>query len=384
MTLAALVPPVPPRNPNLWSFATGDWHYLPDNGLWNLTGRTFTRRLSGNHEAQFTLSHDQPEIAGIEEEISDLWVFRNGRTLFRGRVASSSDTCDGTTATATFTATDYRAMFNRRLIFDADTKTWTNTDQGTVAWNLVNQTQSKTGGGLGIVRGSQQTTGTLISPAYEAGATVAESIDSMSTSSNAFNWDVTPKTGTTTQTFDLWTPRGTDRQRVVQYPGDIASYTRQVDPSTFANALRATGGQDTSNVDLAPLAVTSTTIGTDPAGRWDAAFADTDIKTAALLSSRAQAQLAAGQNVTPAWVVTLDPDSWGGLDDIDIGDPIILRVKSGFRLDVTETLRVLELQVALDDESGAATVTLTLGAPPPDRKWLFRAVDKRLKKIERR
>lgn len=384
MALAPIVAPVTSRRRDLWAWTTGDHRYLPDNPLNRLTGRTVTRRLVGNHEAQFTCDAALPESGNIEELISDLWVLRNSTTLFRGRIGATSDSCDGTTHTATFSAADYRAALNRRLVYDADTKTWTNVDQGQIAWNLINQTQSKTGGSLGIVRGTQQTTGTLASPTFEAAATVTDSIDTLATSATGFDYDITPKTGTLTQTFDLWTPRGTDRQRVVSYPGDIASFTRQVDPSVFANALRASGGQDAAGNDLAPVAVASSTIGTDPAGRWDAQFADTDIKTAAILSSRAQAQLAAGQNVTPAWVVTLNPDSWGGLDDVDVGDPIILRVKSGYRLDVVETLRVYELAITLDDDSDAATVALTLGAPPPNRRWLFRNVDKRLNKLERR
>jgi hypothetical protein len=384
VALAPIVMPVTSRRRDLWAWTTGDHRYLPDNPLNRLTSRTVTRRLVGNHEASFTLDAALPESGNIDELISDLWVLRNSVTLFRGRIGATSDTCDGTTHTATFSASDYRAVLNRRLIYDADTKTWTSVDQGQIAWNLLNQTQAKTGGALGVVRGQQQTTGTVASPTFEPGATVTDSIDSLANSTAAFDYDITPKTGTLTQTFDLWTPRGTDRQRVVAYPGDVASFTRQVDPSVFANALRATGGQDASNNDLAPVSVAASTIGADPAGRWDAQFADTDIKTAALLSSRAQAQLAAGQNVTPAWVVTLNPESWGGLNDIDVGDPIILRVKSGYRLNVDETLRVYEMAITLDDESDAATVALTLGAPPPNRKWLFRTVDRRLQKLERR
>jgi hypothetical protein len=383
--LAPVTAPIPLRR-SLWTFATGDWHYLPDNPLSKITGRTVTFRLGPGTvaEASFTIDASLEAAGNVEEEISDLWIAFNRQVVFRGRIGASQDTHDGTTHTVQFSAADYRALLGRRIIYDADTKTWTSTDQSQVAWNLINQTQGKSGGGLGIVRGSGSTTGVNISPAYEAGATVQETIDTQAATTNGYDWDVEPVTGSTQLRFNVYQPRGVDRGVVLYFPGRIEQFTRQVDPSAFANALRATGGQDASNVDLTPVAVTESGIGSDPAGRWDGQFADSDIKTAALLTSKANAALAQSQVVTPTWTVTLSPDTWGGPSDIWLGDPVTLSVKSGTRLNVLETLRVQELAVTLDDDSDAATVAITLGAPPPWLKWNYRAVDKRLKKLERR
>jgi hypothetical protein len=74
---------------------------------------------------------------------------------------------------------------------------------------------------------------------------------------------------------------------------------------------------------------------------------------------------------------------WGGPSDIWVGDPVTLAVQSG-RLDVQVPLRVYELKCDLDDNSDAATVQLTLGAVPPSRKWLYRSIEKRIKKLERK
>ena len=93
--------------------------------------------------------------------------------------------------------------------------------------------------------------------------------------------------------------------------------------------------------------------------------------------------MATRQVVTPDSTVTLKSNSWGGPDDIWLGDPVVLVVKSG-PLNVVESLRVVEIPAAWDEEDNV-TVALSLAAVTrPGRRWSLRKVDQRLQALERR
>jgi hypothetical protein len=117
--------------------------------------------------------------------------------------------------------------------------------------------------------------------------------------------------------------------------------------------------------------------------RLDAQYGDPSLLTLSAINAAAAKQIALQSTPLPSWVVTLTPNLWGGPNDVWIGDPVTLSVQHGM-LNVLETLRVQELTVAFDDSSDAATVSLTLGAVPPQRRWLLRTFDKRLSTLERR
>ncbi len=371
----------------VWTFTHGPWTGLPTAGLPTITGRTATWRLVGNSEAAFTIDGTLPETARIQELISDLWVLRNGVPYFRGRVGATSDNLDGTSHQVTFNAADYRAVLRRRILFDADTLTYPSQDIALTAWSLINQTQGKPGGSLGITRGVGQTAGSSQAPTFTAGSSVGDMVDQLGQGVPGFDWDINP-TGTastlsTGLTFDTYSPRGQDRQTVLDYGGRVASLTRNVDPGVFANALRVTGGSPPTGTAPAPVAVTESGIATDPAGRFEAQYGDTTVVTTAALQARASYQLAAQQNVAPVYTVTLNPNTWSGKDDLWLGDPIILKVNSG-RLAVVASLRVFEIKLTLDDAGDTEKVDVTLGAAPSDRRWLLRRFDARLTALEKR
>lgn len=358
-----------------WRWAFGHWNALPSNELPNVTGRSFTARVAGNSEAGFTIDGMRPEAAGIEEVDSDLWVFRNAQALYRGGVAASSITADQQSQSCVFSSADYRALLVRRLLFEGDTLVYSGLDQSQISWDLIAQAQAELGGQMNIIRGQGQTTG-VIPPTqtYAAGSSVADAINQFT----GFEWDVTPGFRLP-MTFDVFYPlRGQDRSKIVDYPGQINTYTRTADPGTWANALRVTG-----NTGLAPVTVTAPTLGLDGDRRLDAQYGDPSLLTLSAVNAAAAKQLATQSTLLPSWVVTLAPNIWGGPNDVWIGDPVTLSIQHGM-LNVLETLRVQELTVTFDDNSDAATVSLTLGAVPPQRRWMDRVFDKRLSALERR
>jgi hypothetical protein len=368
--------PIRPRT--RWALAVGPWRQLPDWQLSGATNRKVTFRLNAPHDATFNLDGTSPDAFRVDELVTDLWLFRDGRPLYRGRVGTTGDAHDGDRHQTTVATVDYRAVLARRLLFEGDTLTYTQVDQSQLAWNLISTTQGRTGGGLGIVRGIGQTTGVLRDRTWEPGGTVRHYLDLLAEVDNGFEYDLTPVAGSTALSFDVSYPRrGTDRQVVLDFPGVITKWNREVDPGQYANSIRVSGDEA-----IAAARAEATNIGTADEGRWDAQVGDTTIKEAATLTARAQAELAKAQTVTPSWRVTLRDGFWGGPDHIWLGDPVTLAVKSG-RLDVLAPLRVQELGIALDDNDNATT-SLTLGQVPPERRWRLRALDSRLTRLERR
>lgn len=373
-----------------WTFAVGPHSSLPDTELSRLTGRSVTFRLgneggtasasSNNSEASFTIDGSFPEAQAIQEIISDLWVLRGTQTLFRGRVGASNDSGSADQEQSQFSAADYRALFSRRHLHTTDNLVYSSQDIAQTAWLLLAQTQAKPGGDWGIIQGDGATTGVVQSNTFSAGDLIGSTIEKLAAGSPGFDFDITPNTGTLTQTFDIWYPqRGVDRQVVLDFPGRIQSYTRQVDPGAFANSLRGSG-----TTGLAPIEMDAAAIATDPAGRFEAALADTAIQTTSALNSRTTALLAASQTVIPSWTVVLNPDSWDGPADFWVGDPVILVINAGRHAGTVVSYRIFEIKVDLDDNSDTETVTVTLGLPNPNRRWLLRGFDRRIAALEKR
>lgn len=373
------LPGIPIRVPSpVWTFAAGGWTGLPTVELSHATSRSVTWRLVDSSEASLSMPGLSPQTTAIEEMITDLWVMWNGIPLFRGRFGASSDQLGPDSLSTDFGVADYRGLLDRRFLWEGDTLSYLNQDQSAIGWGLISATQAKSGGGLNIVRGVGQTTGVLRDRSdYVAGDSIAHDLNLLSQVQNGFDWAVNPVPNSKTQTFDIYYPaRGVDRGVVLDFGGRVASATRQVDPSTYGNSVRATGA-DT----LAPVRVDGPA-GTDPAGRWDLQWSEQSITLATTLAAKAAQALADGQFVQPSWTATLPPETWGGPADIWLGDQVTLAVKAG-RLDVVESLRVYEISLTLD-ENDMDTVTVTLGAPNPALRRSQRIVDRRLSALERR
>lgn len=359
-----------------WSWAMGPWSALPTLALADATKRSLKLRLTGTSEAGFNLDGTTPEAAAMQELVTDIWCIRNGFTLFRGRLGGTDESDDATTCAVAYTVGDYRALLQRRLLFDTDTLTYTSVEQSSIAWGLISSTQAQPGGNL-LLSNAAAATGTARTITYPAGQSIGQAIEQLSTMDGGFNWDVVPTTGQVGQAFTVWPSRGEAGQRVVDFPGCVQKYRRVVDPGTYANAVRETG-----NTGIAAVTLAASDIATRPEGRWDVQLGDTSLLDAPSVTSRAAYDLAARQEIVPTYTVTMQPGSWGGPPDIWLGDSVLLVINTALR-QVAENLRVFEIDIDLDDADNE-TVTLTLSALDPFKRARARQYDFRLTALERR
>lgn len=403
LTIVSAPPPPPPSvdvdptapdaSPARWSFSIGSWRTGPAAPLSGARNRQVTWRLVGRSEASFDLSGSDEAAGFLDELITDLWVTRSpvpdrATCLFRGRVGRTQHAIDANTHTVSVTVGDYRAVLDRRQLWEGGQLSWVNVDQAAIAFGLVQHAQAQPGGSLSITQGVGPVSGvTRARNDYPAGKPVGEALDQLSQVDNGFDWDITPDPDPRVpgQKLDIFHPaRGTDRHQVLALGDRLVSINRTVDPGTYANAIRGTGADSTSSGGaLAPVRREASDIATRPEGRWDGSMSDTDLTVQQTIVDRTVQELANRQDVTPQWTVTLKPNSWGGPDDIWLGDPVSLRVKSG-PLDVFATYRVLEIPCSWDDDDNVTT-GLTLGtATGINPRFSPRKVDTRLQALERR
>ena len=160
-----------PVSSDIPTFAPPEWAwYLLDpatggyiSALTTATARQLNFPIDAGATAQFTmpgsvdLSGPAPETALIVELATDVYVTRNGRPVFRGRIGTSADTHANDSDTLQFTAVDYRGLLDHRVIWPGSQLVFDGThspnEQTAIAWKLISDTQATEGGDLGITEG---------------------------------------------------------------------------------------------------------------------------------------------------------------------------------------------------------------------------------------
>lgn len=353
-----------------WAFVAMD---SAGNELGELTAaqsRSLTARVDGPWSASVSMSGRNPQAALLTELDTDLVVYLNGAKLFRGRVGPTQDDVGEDAHTVTFTALDYRAILDRRLLYEGDTLAFVGVDQAAVAWALVGNTQAQTGGYLGIT-GPPANTGVTRTRTFEAGKPVGEAITQLSQVVNGFEWRIDGNLALVV----YFPEQGANNGYVLDYGGTVSRVRRAFDPATFANGIRATG-----DPALTTERRSSAGIAVDPRGRFDQQFGFPDVLEQTTLGLKADFLLADRSVLRPSYAVDLKAGRWGA--ELALGDTAQLVVSSG-RLAVNESARVIALTLALDPH-GAEKVTATLGRPDAVMANVDRIIDyeKRLRNLE--
>lgn len=353
-----------------WSIGPGasSLDSRPVRELVGATGRTVTRRTRAASTAQFTLDARSDEALEIVDKVSDLWVWRDGVRMFRGRITVPDDTVD-TRHSVTFTAMDYRGMMSTRTVGAAPVE-FDQVDQAEIVWELVAATQARPGGDWGIVRGLVPADPVLRDRLYPAGKSLADAIAEVADVEDGFEWEVSPEL-----VLNVWSPR---RGRINPIPLAYGTQIRRVSGTGsgtgFGNALIAVGSDETT-----PVVAEAPDVATDPRGRWEIVDASPTVKLQSTLAERAPARLVeALANAVPL-TAEFAAGAWTGPGDVWIGDPVRLTVNSG-RLGTFDG-RVSEITL-VPGASGSETVTVAI--TPNAHSTLEGAVAARRNELTRR
>lgn len=313
-------------------------------------GRNLTMRVDAPFTAQFSIDGRSDEAAQIAALATDLHIYRDGIKYFRGRITTESDAVDESKHGCQFTAIDYRGMLAHRIIGTAG-RTFAATDQGTIAWTLIQESQALTSGDWGITNGVGATSGTVRDRIFDPGKPLLDVINELFRVENGGEWEIAP-----TLALNRWYPRrGTAGGVVLDYGGKISTFSRLLQPGNYANYTIATG-----STGLAPASAVSGTIATDPRGRWELAQGFPSIIEQATVTTKANWMLSEANTLRPEIRITFASGRWGGTGDVGLGDTVVANLRSGRLIDSTSQ-RVVEI-VCVPGDDGTETISMGLVA----------------------
>lgn len=370
-----------------WRYAIGPWKSGasskirwaglsgPQAEMVSAAARRLDARLLEPSTATFSVDGHDDTAAMLEDLITDLWIWRDGTPLFRGRLMSSSDEIDGVRHTTEVEFADYRGVLDRRLLYGD--MTWTSIEQATIVWDMITDAQSRTGGNIGLLQNTYPSawtaTGVTRTVTFTAGDSIWESIKKLSIMDNGFDFDIDKDL----LAYLYYPARGADNGVVLDVGGRVSKVTRKFDPAGYADALRQSGADG-----VTPTIKFVDGIDTAPEGRWDAQFGDTALNTTHMVTSAATGNLARVSRLIPTYELTLAPGAWRGKSHFWLGDWVTVVVKSG-RLNEAIKARVYEMHVDIDD-SDEETVGVTVGAARLDPRSVIRGIGKRVNQLMKR
>lgn len=365
-----------------WSFVAyagqtsraSEWAQVAD--LSSAVNRRVTLKLDGTHQLSFSLNGLSDDATYVHELQTDVVAFRNGTATVRNRVTSTQDQLDSNGHTVSVGCASYPSLLTRRLLFGGDPELtqWSTTvaapavEQADIAMQLINRTQSRPGGDLGITAG-YAATGVSRNRTYTAGSDIGSLIQNLSAVTNGFNWDIDPAL-----VFRVFYPqRGGGSNYLLDLGGVVQSVQRSVSSEQYTNRLRFNGGQTTDNTGLtvaAPFATAVGSIGVE--GSWETNLTDSSVIDVSEATQTASAELAARGQILPAYSVMLNTEIWD-LADFGLGDTGRLTVNSG-RLSIDTNVRCIQLDFDIDND-GYERVTATLGRLTPTQQYYQRQLD---------
>lgn len=365
------------------SFGQGEFE------LTDAYNRGLTVRLDQFSEGTFTIDGRSPQAALLTEYQTDILAYRDGQLHARGRMvggqAPETLTADGQHL-RTVTFRDYRARYDRVLLFPTDKKSWTG-DTGDIPRQLLAQANSHTGMSAAhtwVATAAQNpgpTVGNVQQQDFSAMQSFTACVDQLAQQDpGGFEWTIDEHLQLRIYPGGM----GSVKASPYEWPGGkIASITKQVDDTSYGNAVFATGGANALGTALPTQIVSPPDENTRPEGRWDLTVANNDIVHTATLLAYANWKLGVATSQPVSYQAVLTPGAWQGRSDLWVGDTVPLIVRSGV-LDVHTGIRCTELDITCgEDGDGSESVTAVFGRPRTTIRDRLRTTRMRLDAVER-
>lgn len=231
-----------------------------------------------------------------------------------------------------------------------------------IAWELINYTQSQTGGNIGVTRFPGSTGGVARTVLYcaEERQSIASAVEDLADADTGFDWEVTP-----TKRWKVWTPeRGTDLSASVllDAASTVSNLSYQVDATQVANEVAGIG----ERTDCEPIHYDREI---DTTSRGDYGLMQTSVvrsdirQDAERISALARKELKLRKRARRLPAVGYPAELGGPLPmrgDFDIGDTVGLQASNGYAT-FDDPFRVMAYEVTVN-RMGREFVTLDLDA----------------------
>jgi len=237
-------------------------------------------------------------------------ITRNNVVMFKGILSEISMDGSGEDIKLNLTFKNWLAYFQKRLI----TKSYTNTDAGLIAWDIINTNQGVTNGSIGITKGTVVAT-TNRDRSY-ADDESALSITRLSANelSGGFDFEITDE-----KVFNVYSRIGSDKPAIVFDEINVLNW----------NVVYSVGLNLTNNVLVLgnEISATRNSTGTRQADWYllSEKLSHTSVIETATLNSHGDALLALKQDVTRVPTITVTGINYD-ITDYIVGDKVTVKL----------------------------------------------------------
>jgi hypothetical protein len=327
----------------------------------NARDRKLQYRVADSASLSFVLDGRDPVWDWITELATDVWVYRNNKLFFRGRIGPTTDTLDEESNVTAGHAFDYREWLGRQILSPSAILSWVGVPRATIIQNMLDDLNAQPGIKPFIGLDSSRLSTSLTNFDLLPGSTIKDAIALLT----GFGWQVVPSGS------GFEDPGNLDLKAVspfyyvlndyfvMEYGGVVSKITRSLNTASFANTAFVSG-------DMAltvPEIRRASDIATDPRGPLGVAVSDPQIIDQGALISRANEEIASRDEIAASWKCELVKGAWINEDDAWLGDIVRFVVNDG-RLKINDFYRITDFDVSLSDDGQDQSVSMTMTRPP--------------------
>jgi hypothetical protein len=202
--------------------------------------RKYEDVLNGSGMASFSISAKDEKLSAdlILPGNKELYIYKNGDLKWGGEIAHWRLDLDGATDQIMVTARGFLNLLDKKLAGSPSSpRVFTNTDAGSIAWTLIDESQAGLNSSFGITQGVIETTKNR-DRTFE-GETVKEAILSLSSNNikEGFDFEVDAN-----KQFSVYSFKGETRDDVFfEWGVNITSLFLSTDSTSMANQVLALG-----------------------------------------------------------------------------------------------------------------------------------------------
>ena len=254
-----------------------------------------------------------------------------------------------------FSCRGFLSRLEKRYI--DSTKNYVNEEQCGIAWDLIQFTQAKTGGDLGITKGTTNTgvKRDIKYPAWER-VKIFDAITELSALADGFDFDIDA-----TRTFKTYYPNKgkTKLDLVMEFGKNIFGFSYVDAANTLSNEISALGAGDGPNMCIATAVDTSSR---STYGLLEEAASFSSTKHFSILQNKADALLRLYK--APRWQpqLSLHIGEDFPYDAMEVGDTVPLKIDYGY-VDIDQNFRIMNIEFQVSNE-GREAVTVHFDSVP--------------------
>jgi hypothetical protein len=159
----------------------------------------FSKNLNSYGSMTITIPTSCPNLRSlIALRTYEFYVYRNDVLVWAGEQASAHTSLMGQRNILTVTSFSFLEMLNHRIT--GAIKSFSNTDAGDIAWELIDDSQNETDGDFGITQGSIETT--VDRDRTFNDKNIMEALVQLSEVNNGFDFEITDS-----KVFNVYSPK---------------------------------------------------------------------------------------------------------------------------------------------------------------------------------